>query len=234
MKRTLFTSVCLLIFAGICSTAIAQIEVAGTEAMLDRLRLKKLKEATSSNYYEEVKGEGYLCPQFADGYLRTIDGNIYKGKFRYDMYSGIPEFLVDKYIYQLSAPQLVDTIIMGDYKLVYAEMAKGEDEDAGRSTFFIVIEDGSYQLLQRPGVVYRAAELPKPYQPAKPAQFLPIADSYYIKADDKPAVRIRSKKDILAALNDSDKDVAGYIKKNKISQNKQDDLEKVVSYCNSL
>ncbi|MFZ5939863.1 MAG: hypothetical protein ACOYXB_04755 [Bacteroidota bacterium] len=221
----------LLLSALFCTVVSAQTQVPGTEAMLDRMRQNKLKQVTSGNNYVEINGVGYLYPEFTDGYLRTLDGQFFRGKFRYDMYAEIPEFIAGEYVYQLSAPMVVDTVGIGEYKFIY--VPEMEADVPGKSTFFVLLEDGPFQLLRRPSVILRDPEPAKLYQDAKPAQFLPISDSYYIRENGKPAVRIKSKQSILDALKDSGKDMGAFIKQNKISTNDPEDLLRVVGYCNS-
>jgi polyribonucleotide nucleotidyltransferase len=78
------------------------------------------------------------------------------------------------------------------------------------------------------------AELPKPYQQAKPARFIDLEDVIYLKFGENNAVRIKNKKDLLTLMSDDKDQINDFIGDNKLNINNIEDLKRIVLYYNGL
>ena len=215
-------------------SAQGQVPVAGTEDMLDKLRLNRANEKMTGSEYVDIKGEVFLFPNFERGTLKIIDEIPLDGYFRYDMYSEQLEFRMEDVDYTFSTPHLMEYVYIGELKMIYSSYMNAlMDLESRKSTYFVELVDGECQLLERMNVLMQKAEPPKLYQDAKPAEFKRKSDAYYLRLDDGTAIRIKKKKDISEILNDPAVDIASYIKKEKISVNSVEDLIKVVEYYNT-
>ena len=69
---------------------------------------------------------------------------------------------------------------------------------------------------------------------AKPARFIDLEDFIYLKLEDKDAVRINSRKDILSVLNDRKDKVIKFLKDENLKTSDIEDLKKIVAFYNGL
>ena len=69
---------------------------------------------------------------------------------------------------------------------------------------------------------------------ARPAKFIHLPDTYYLKQEGKSAVRIKSLKDITAVMADRKKDIENMIRSEKLGVKEADDLVKIVTFYNNL
>ena len=77
-----------------------------------------------------------------------------------------------------------------------------KDDAPAKSSYFILKTEGKCTLLVKKNIRVQDAELPTLYQEAKPAKFVPTADTYFLKNDGSSAVRIKNNKDLLSVLAD--------------------------------
>jgi hypothetical protein len=78
------------------------------------------------------------------------------------------------------------------------------------------------------------AEPPKLYQEAKPAKFIATNDLYYVKVNANYAVKIKNEKELMTVLADKASELKTYIRTNHLGVSKIEDLNKIVTYYNSL
>ncbi len=88
-------------------------------------------------------------------------------------------------------------------------------------------------MLIKKNIRIQDAELPKLYQDAKPAKFIHTGDTYYLKPENKTAVRIDNKKDLLSILADKKDEITSFINSNKLGVKEVDDLAKIISFYNN-
>jgi len=213
----------------------SQIPMVGSEEILDKLRLNKSINGIESVPYSNINGDPYIYKDFETGKLTVITGEKYDVNVRYDIYANQIHLKTDNVIYAIIHPEKVSLIEAGDLKLIYSDYKKsaGEGTTDG-SSYFIVKADGKCKLLIKKNIRIQDAEPAKLYQEAKPAKFILMEDTYYLKSGDKSAVRIKSKNDILNVLSDKKEALDSFITSNKIGVKKIEDLDKIVSHYNSL
>lgn len=215
----------------------AQIEIPGTEFMLNKLRLNKGLKGIPNTLYQDIQGDPFIFRDFQKGTLYVAPDQKVDVNVRYDIYAD-QIHLKDSsnMIYAIIHPEKVKLIEAGNYKFLYSfYLNSRKDDEAAQSSYFIVKTGKKCMLLVKKNIRIQDAELPTLYhETTKPAKFILTADTYFLKNEGSSAVRIRNKKDLLTVLADKSDAVSSYISSNKLDVKDVEDLIKIVSYYNSL
>lgn len=183
---------------------------------------------------KDIEGSPYLVDEFIEGTVFTTSKTQYVGiLLRYNIFNGQIEFKTgDGLVQALAAPETVESIQFGDYKMVYIPYTTSRKIRRG---FFREIEAGQKAvLLARPQVLFKEATEPAAYQEAEPPKFIRQPDDYFIRIGKEPAVLISRKKDMEEVFPEHKKEIRLYIKKNKVKPNKPERMVELVQYYNSL
>lgn len=177
-----------------------------------------------------IVGSPYDNDEFQLGYIISKTNQKYNDiKLRFNIYNNSIEYKNEEgEIYSLSIPELFDFFTIGEKKYKYYPYSVNKKVDKG---YFSVISEGKATLLLKERVIFKEATEPAAYKEAEPAKFNRVIGEYYIQIGEHEARRIGGKKDLIEILS---ADVEGFIKKNKINQNKKEDLTKLIEYYNSL
>jgi hypothetical protein len=224
--RTFFLSAFLIISLN----AQAQQIVPGSETLLDKLRLNKGISGPKNVLYADIVGNPYIFENFQKGKLILNNGEEYDITLRYDIYANELHIRANGEIYAIIHPEKVKLAEAGDIKFIYSGYTKSPEE----SSYFIVRTDGKCKLLIKKNIRIQDAEPAKLYQEAKPAKFILTNDTYYLKLEDKSAVRIRNKKEIFSVLGDQKEALNRFISSNNLAFKNVEALDKIVSYYNGL
>ncbi len=204
------------------------------EEYLDRIRLNRAMEGMRENTYKDVEGSPFMEKEFREGRIQLKDGRLYSGKLRYDMYASEMQFIAKEIIYAIAFPEDIEFVEIEDVKFIFTSYLLTPSGTNPKESYFVVLMDGDNKLLVKKEVLLLDAVPAKPYVDPKPAQFNKKNDSYYIKKNDLPAVKISSRKSLVGILEDKEMEVLSFIKKEKISHKNPEDLKKLVAYYNSL
>ena len=183
---------------------------------------------------DDIEGSPYLNDEFIEGTVFTTSKTQYVGvSLRYNIYSDQIEFKASEGAVQaLAAPETVEKVEFGEYKMVYIPFAVSKKIRRG---FFREIEPGEkVVLLARLQVVFEDAKKPAAYQDAEPPKFIRKPEDYYIRVGKEPAQLISRKKDLEEVFPEHKKDVNSFIKKNKVKPNKPERMAELVQFYNSL
>ena len=232
-SKQLILLVCLFVFS--LESINAQVEIPGTEFMLNKLRLNKGLEGIQSTLYKDIQGDPFIFKDFQKGELYIMSGEKATVNIRYDIYADQMHLKDSNMIYAIIHPEKVKQIEAGDYKFIYSVFVNspGDDEPA-MSSYFLIKTEGKCMLLIKKNIRVQDGEPAKLYQEAKPPKFVATADTYYLKPEGKSAVRIKNKKDLLNVLADKSDALDSYISSNKLGVKEIADLAKIVAYYNSL
>jgi len=236
MKRfkSLFMFLPVLMIVSI-ATAQSQVQVYGSETLLDKLRLNKSIEGITDTHYSDIEGNPYICRDFFEGKVTMNNGEIYDVDLRYDIYAGEIHFRVKGVIYVIANHDQVQSVEIDNNKFVYSDykLSPGKKNVAG-STYFMLLTDGRCKLLEKKNIRIQDPEPPKLYQEAKPAKFILKDDTYYLKLGEKSAVKIKGKKDLLEMLDDQQDNLKLFLRSNKLSTGKREDLIKIITFYNEF
>lgn len=180
-----------------------------------------------------IDGTPYLDDEFIEGSVFTTSKTQYVGvPLRYNIYNDQIEFQLGEGPAQaLAAPETIEMIEFGDYLFEYVPFVNVKKIRRG---YFIVEEKGNATLYSRPQVVFENAKEPAAYQEAVPARFVKRPDEYYIRIGKEPAMLIAKKKDLEEAFPDHKKEMAAFIKKNRVRPNNEEQIKELVQYYNSF
>lgn len=106
----------------------------------------------------------------------------------------------------------------------------------GRLDYFVLQKEGKNSLLVKQVMKYIKPQEPKTsYDSYKPASFKRMSDEYFLALANKDLVKMpRKKKDFFKVFGDQENAIKSYVKKEKLSHKKLGDLEKIVTYFNTL
>jgi len=213
----------------------SQIPVAGSETLLDKLRLNKATNGDVTTLYADVNGNPYLFKDFKKGQLIVNSGGKFDVFVRYDMYANEMHIKNNGEVYAIIYPEKVKSIEVDSLKFIYSRYVNSSGEEPAKiGCYFIVKADGKCKLLVKKNIRIQDAEQPKLYVDAKPAKFIPSNDTYYLKPKAQNALKIRNEKDLLSSLADQKVALNKFMKSNKLRIKDIDDLIKIVNYYNSL
>ena len=232
MKQFIFPVAFMLVFF-ISLQAQAQYE---TRQAIDFYNSTKIArgELKTMLTEEDIEGSPYLNDEFINGTIYTTSQTKYVDvPLRYNIFNEQIEFKSDDGVVQaLAAPETVERVEFGEYKMVYAPFMISRKI---RRSFFKEIESGDRAvLLARPQVFFKEAKEPAAYQEAEPPKFLRKSDDYFIRIEKESAVLISRKKDLEEVFPDHKNKVDSFIKKNKVKPNNSERMAELVQFYNSL
>jgi hypothetical protein len=225
----------LLITAFLMSlSGFAQNQYELSQAM-DFFRTNKMINGEIKNVLTEadIEGSPYMTDEFINGSVFTTSKIQYNDiPLRYNVYNDEMQFQSpDGNISAIAAPEVIEKVTFGEYTMEYIPFTNAKRIRRG---FFVLLVDGNVKLYARPNVEYRPPVPPAPYKEPEPAKFLEKSDTYYIRIGLEAAQLIENKKDLEEIFPDHKKEVAAFIKKNKVNHRKEDRLKELVKYYNSL
>ena len=204
------------------------------EAM-DYFRMEQMtkEKLTKTLTEQDIEGSPYLSDEFSNGTVYTTEKyKVVDVPIRYNIYNDDLEFKTpeDK-IMAVSKPETIELADFGTFKMSYRNYITGSKE---RSGYFKIVEEGNATLLAKSEVFFQKAEPGDGIKPGKPARFVSKPDMFYISVDKQPALRINKKNDVYEALKSHTKGLEAYVKQNKLKLTKEDDLQQLIKYYNSL
>lgn len=229
-----FIATFFLLSLNICNIQ-AQMVVVGSESILDRLRLNKGINGVETALYSNINGDPYIFKGFQKGTLTVNSGEKFEVNLRYDIYANEMHLKDKNEIYAIIHPEKVKLIEIDSLRFIYCgDIKSSEEETPKEGLYFILKTDGRCKLLVKKNIRVQDAEPPKLYQEAKPAKFILTNDTYFLKLEDKSAVKIKNKKELLSVLNDQKEALNVFMSSNKLDVKTVKDLIKIVTFYNGL
>ncbi len=192
---------------------------------------RDMSDSEVKNNYISIEGSPYLFDDFRKGEVLLKDGKLFNGEFRYDKYADQVEFKVKQGNFWIAYPSSIDYVKIDTTRLVFIQK---DIEKPNEGSYYVVLVADKIQLLLKKGSILQSAEDPKPYVDAKPAKFLDRKDLYYLLDKSNTPIRITSKKILINKLSDKSSEISKFIKSNKISYKKEEDLIYLINYYISL
>lgn len=224
----------LLFFLSFSLTTFAQSDYQINQA-IEFFRTNKMANGEIKNVLTEkdIEGSPYLTAEFIKGDVYTSSKMQFVDiPLRYNIYNDEMQFQSpDGNIAAIAAPEVIEKVTFGDYTLEYIPFVNAKKMRRG---FFKLVVKGNASLYARPNIEYREPVPPGAYKDPEPARFVGKPDTYYIRIGMDAAQKIENKNDLEVVFPDHNKEVAGFIKKNKVNQRKEDKLKALVEYYNSL
>lgn len=229
MKRLIIIALLL-----IGATSFAQVNYQLSSAV-DFVRTYKI---ASGEYYSEltekdIQGSPFLNQEFINGSVYTTTKFQYADiPLRYNIFNDNIEFKTpENKVLAIAQPETIDKITFGDYTMEYLSYMNVKKVRKG---YMLLITKGKASLYAKPEVVYTKATEAGAYKEPEPAKFERRSDIFYIRIETASAQRIDNKKDLIQVFPDHQNEIEAFVKKNKISPAKIDELKSLVEYYNSL
>lgn len=212
----------------------AQIQVPGSAELLSKLRLNEGTKGMKTVMYAEINGSPFIFRNFTSATIITENDEEIIIPVRYDIYANEMHLNIQNHVFALR-PEIIKIITTDSLDFIYSGFSKsGYLNNAKDYSYFIVQTNGKCKLLVKKELRIQDAESPKLYQEAKPAKFIHLKDSYFLKNGKNDAIRIMNKNDVLSVMNDKKEDIRYFMDRNKTNLKKIEDIQKLVSYYNSL
>lgn len=186
---------------------------------------------STSFRYPDLKGSPYLEDEFERGAIELASGETVELNLRLNVYDDELEFETDRGIYVLKNPERVSHIFVGNSEYVYFESANPAEESSG---FFKWIAGDEYLLLLKHRITYIPSVAAGAYEPATEAELRKEPDAYFLAMEGELPVKLkRKKKFILKLIPSREDEISRYMKQEKISLYKNNDLIELVDFINN-
>ena len=214
----------------------SQIVVPGSDYLLAKLRLNESKDGIKFTPYNDIIGDPYIFKDFSSGNVVFKSGETYVADLRYDIYADLIQIKHNGNVFGISNTGSLSKIIIDTLTFLYDNIIirPGAKKPSAEKYCFILKEEGKCLLLIHKNLRIQDVEPPKLYQDAKPAKFIHLKDSFYLKTENSNAIKVKNLKDIISVLSDKREELRQFIRLNNLRIKDLSDLDKIVSYYNSL
>jgi len=181
-----------------------------------------------------AEGSPFIQNDFEPVKVNKFEGKIFNAK--YNAFNG--EMQVQ------TADKLIALDVSDDYKITFMQKGKvyetvtytNKEGDKTRGFLVKLSGDDNFNLYKKETIIFREKVAARTsYDKEKPAKFMRDKDEYYISVQNEPVSYLPlRKKDLLKEYSSHEKDVKSFIKKNKISMSKEEDLKKLAKYLGTL
>ena len=158
-------------------------------------------------------------------------GEKYEGVLlRYDIYSNRMEFKnKEGQVMEILEPERYDRFVMGENIFKYIPYEEGNKTHLA---YMQILTGSKVALYKKLRIDFQEAKKPQAYQDAVPPKFVVMVSDYYLSADGKQATKIKSQKQTVELLSSVEPALAGYVKKEKLNLNKEEELIRAIDFCN--
>lgn len=223
------------VFVFLCSTVVAAQE---WTVIADNMHFEAQlgKEPVSAmDVYEKFAGTPFLNDEFVEGSLITTDSLMYQNVLlRYNIFKDEMEFkLKNENVYRVIANPRNFLFINID-NLVFQYLAFS-DKNRPAQGYFQIYSEGDCQVLMRIRTDYAEPEGARGFEKAKPPRFEEKRNTFFVKFGQQLPQEVRfTRKNILALFGNKRNEVAAFVKDNKLSYRRADDLVKMADWYNQM
>ena len=220
LKITFFTLTLLLIL----DASLAQ-DLTGNR---DRLLVELTKQGTRAPV-EDYEGSPFLDKTFVEGEIYSFKNKFIGVPLRYDIFNDNMEFKQNNYVYTLLPEPHIKKVQFDGNTFIVEAIGKG------KFRFLTQLDSGKVVLMSKKVVLFQKKRQPKGYETAATsAKFTRNQDIFFYKIGESGITKVSSLKSLIESLPDKQDDVNQFVKKEKISAKKEEDLVKLIKYYNSL
>ncbi len=200
----------------------------------DELSLLKLsRKGLEVDNQAEIDGSPYLKDEFVEGTI-YYENEYFKGiPVRFNAFEGLLEYRQGGTIYILDPDRRIALVTFDTSNLVVKMLPyKGIIKER----YLILLDSGNINLFAKPHILFRKAEPPKALESkSTPARYINMPNIYFFSFGKDELERLpNGTKKFIAALPNHQDEIAAYIKKEKLSIKKEDELIEIVKYYNGL
>lgn len=182
--------------------------------------------------YENVNGSPYFTEEYDKGKVMLTNGNLYENvPLRYDLVADKLMFKSEKGQELEFTQPVLEFKLMEDQYVFRSGFAPVDNHTS--ASFYQVLageEESQAMLLKNTDRLIREE---KAYGTANITKNIIEYANYYI-AKNNQLTKVKSEKDVLAALGGKEEQLKEYIKNNKLKVKNEEDMAALVKYYNSL
>ena len=183
----------------------------------------------------QIKGSKYLTENFNRAGISDFEDKVFA--VRYDVFNDQMEFQGgNNQIYIMSKDDRARKITFLDTNNTYSIYDYISDENLTRSGYFVCLNlDSKYKILKKNKIVFIEEKASATgYDAPHPATYKKTKDRHYISISNEPAILVdTNKKRFSSIFIGQEKEVLGFIKKNKIKLSNDNDLLSLVEFMNT-
>jgi hypothetical protein len=182
--------------------------------------------------YATIEGTPYLDEEFHTGSV-SFKNKKYTGmELRFNPYEGYFEFKTDEGIKFLDPRTTrIDTVWLEDNTYEYINYQSGKSL---KQNFMKIAHSGTTSVYLYDEMILSQPEEASGYDAAKPARFEQMAESIYIRKGGDSAKEFKGKKSLEEIFPEYHKQLAAYVKSEKLKLKKTEDVVSLCSYYDSL
>ena len=177
--------------------------------------------------YKDIEGSPYFNSEFLTGTFYMKDTLSVKFPIRYNICADEMEYQSEGVIYVVGSPQSLTKIVLGESVFIYLPFI-------GKGGYYELIESGKCRLVKKMRVDFVPSEGAKPIVGLTKSRFEKHPDVFFLVNHQNQALRIGNMNSVLKALSDQKTKIETFIKQEKISNTKKENLIKITNYYNSL
>lgn len=197
----------------------------------DHLLIKEAEKAMGGKVYENIEGTPYLNDAFKQGEV-FFDKGRHALPVRYNIYDDWIEYQQNNQTYILDADARIKKVRFDDYTFI---VEKYESKGKIKRGYFTMLDSGKVMLLSKKIVTYRERQDAKALESGStPAKYSRASDTFYYKIGNGELLKVENLKNMVASFPDKQEELNHFVKKEKISPRKEEELRKLVRYYNSL
>jgi len=223
----------LLISIFISGISYGQFRPESQNSLRDQINDARHSIKSNPNNLEYIKGSPYTNETFEVVTIKRFNNAIYSA--RYDANLGEMQIKRDNDTIVLNNSENFEITFALSRKVYKTHSYTNKDGSLKRG-FLVVLREADSLAVLKEEVIKFYEEKPATggYDKAKPAEFRKLSDVYYIRLDDKVSLLPQKRKDFLKLFPEHSNKLKVFIKKNKISLKKDDDLITLFKYIETL
>ncbi|MCG8581820.1 MAG: hypothetical protein MI866_17980 [Bacteroidales bacterium] len=199
------------------------------EAFMRELETTKMKVTGSESLYE---GSPYLFEVEESASVYHDGKEVVKNlTMRYNAYKDQVEVKKEDQYYVVPKEDIFSEIQLGEFNIVLKTYISTSKKKLG---YFLSEAKGKLNLYSQHRVILNEPEEPGAFKEAKPAEFVKKQPVSFILCEDNVLRGVKNKNNFLDLVPDHQKELATFIKKNKIKFRKPESVKQLVEYYNSL
>ena len=223
--------VLLLFFGRFCASAQTPANLtANSPYNLFLKEIEKHAVMDREEFVQKTEGSPFLNEEFTEGEVITERGTFNPLRMRYNVYTDAIQFDLGNQMLYLDPQPLIKQVKLNGMTFKVKEYPF---QSAVRRGFLEELAVGRYSLYAKKNISLRKAEPPKALQSeGTPPKLIMLSDTYFLEMPDDELVKVKDLKDVLSQL-DGAEEIKDFIKKEKLSNKKQEDLVRLVNFINA-
>jgi hypothetical protein len=181
---------------------------------------------------QKIEGTPYLDEKYVDGEIYFGESARTKVPVRYNIYQDLMEYQQNGKALVLDPSTKIKKVQMGDITFIVEKLTLDGKTKYG---FLNLLDSGKVTLYSRKMIRYQEPLKGRALDGGDvPAKFSKMSDLYFYKIGTGELKEVGNLKDLIASLPDKQDEIKQYVKQEKLSPKKEDELRKLIQYYNSL